>query len=183
MRTRFKQVLMLTLLLGQPAYAQSFVSGGYVIGNLVQHNVTVDNTRFTLPAFGVSGGVWVGEGIGIELGFGSGGADDTRNGLELDLDSLVTLGVRLEAPPKDELALYVLFMASAAELSSRFTDLESRSAGSSLNGFGGTLGVTWHPAAAPAIAVDAGVTHHRFDSDLGFNTFNLGLRYSFGGAR
>ncbi len=174
--------LLLFMLSSQRVQASSLELGGYFFAKGQQHMLRVGSTRFTLPAASVAGGYWVDKGIGLELELGSSLGDDERNGIDLEVDRLVSLGVRLEAPPTDNLALYFVFSLTSAELSSRFSQFEPAAVGSSLDGYGITFGMTWHTTVA-GLVVDTGGTHNRFESDLGINTLHIGLRYSIGAKR
>ena len=160
------------------AGASGFQPSAYLSIKAQQHAMRVSDTRFTLPAASLTGGYWFQQGIGLELEFSRSLSDEQRDGLEVELDQMVSLGVRLEGPPKDDLALYFVFSLSAAEVTSRF-DIETRSLGSSVDGYGVTFGLTWQ-AAVPGLALDLGATHNRLDDDIGVNTLHMGLRYTLG---
>lgn len=172
-------VLLLSLVSVNAGASGLFKPGAYLSVKGQQHAMRVGSTRFTLPSAALAGGYWFEPGIALELELGTSLSEETRNGVDLEMDQLLSLGVRLEAPPTDELALYFVFSLNAAELSSRFTEIEPQSVGSSLQGYGVTFGATWQTALA-GLVVDAGATHTRFESNLGINTLHIGLRYTLG---
>jgi hypothetical protein len=179
---RFSLVCLLLWLPGQSANAASPNTGGYVFAKGQQHAMRIGSTRFQTPAASIAGGYWFGQGMGLELEFSTATEDVRRRGIDLDIDQLASLGVRLEAPPRDDLALYFVFSLTSAEVSSRFSSVEAAAVASSLDGYGVTFGMTWQTAVA-GLVVDTGATHHRFESDIGINTLHIGLRYSIGAVR
>lgn len=171
--------LSILVALSPPVGAATFQPSAYLSIKAQQHSMRIGDTRFTLPAASLTGGFWFRQGIGLELEFSRSLTDEQRNGIETELDHMLSLGLRLESPPNDDLAVYFVFALSAAEVASRFTEIETRSLGSSLDGYGVTFGFVWQ-SAVPGLALDLGATHNRLDDDIGVNTLHIGLRYTLG---
>ncbi|OED39785.1 hypothetical protein AB833_14340 [Chromatiales bacterium (ex Bugula neritina AB1)] len=167
--------LSLLLFLLLPSFAAAQIPNLYLAAYGDRQVLGVADGEFTSAIGVLSVGYWIREGIGLELEAGTGLTDDSINSLELSVESLVAANLRLESPPMEDIAAYVLLGASAIRLDSDFSGIPDSSVDSSLTGFRGAIGLTFN--LSPSWQLDAGFTHHEYNSDVSINSFRLGMRF------
>ncbi len=153
------------------AYLSAFIDRQSLglIGSTVELHPLVASASF---------GFWVAEGIGLEVEAGVGVEDDTVGNLDLNFESTLGFGVRLESPPIDRVAAYALF--SFIETSYEAT-VDGVSTSLKLPGGRMALGLTYR--VSPNFFADASFTHHDYDEDARINSFRLGLRFDIGATK
>jgi len=120
-------------------------------------------------------GYWVAKGIGLELEGGFGIIDDEVGSLDLDTGSLLGLNLRLESPPADNYALYVLFGYVRTTFDAIDNGVESSL---SFPGARLALGVTYR--LTPLIVFDLAATHQNYEDNAHINSFRFGVRFDKG---
>ncbi len=153
-----------------PVYASVFAD---------YQSIGIANAEIQTPVLTGVIGVWGWPGIGIEAELGKGVTEGDINNLALDVHSLTGFNLRLESPPSDGVAAYVLFGLSRTNLDSAFTAGFVGKKKNSLSGGRAAIGLTLR--AARGLVVDASFSHHDYDDEIRINSFRLGLRYNFVG--
>lgn len=151
----------------------------YLSAFLDHQRFGIDDDEFRSPLLSGALGVWGWPGIGLELELGKSLVDDDINNLSLEVYSQASLNLRLESPPTESIAVYVLLGFSRSHLDTRFKDGVSSRKKIDLRGARATIGLTLR--ATRHLAVDAAFTHHDYEDRIGATGVRVGLRYDFTG--
>ena len=149
-------------------YATAFV-------DRVSLGVNDSSTELRPAVLSIAPGFWLREGIGIEFEAGFGFVDDSVGALDLDFDSALSVNLRLESPPSERFAVYVMGGYIRTTYTANLGGLRE-----SLSLPGGRIGLGFTYHVSPRWVVDTSFTHHDYDNDTRINSFRLGIRLNAG---
>lgn len=158
-----------------PSYAQ--MPDVYFSAFIDRHSLGLIGTTVELHPVVTSAavGCWLRDGIGVELEAGVGVADDNVGSLDVNFDSKLGIGLRLESPPVESIAAYAYFGYAKASY--------EVSGGSSFDLPGGRMAAGLTFVVTQRITVDAAFNYYDYDDEARTNSFRLGVRFNMGDSR
>jgi len=131
------------------------------------------------PVLGrLNGGLWLREGVGIEVMLGAALNDDSNGSLNIDVPSLQSLSLRLQSPEDMHTKAYMLFGYARYELEGSVSN-SSFPGSESFAGASVSVGFIRRTSLAENISAYFEFTSYLADEDIEFGGVSLGLRYGY----
>lgn len=142
---------------------------------MTANSVKIADNRFTIPTAQARIGVWLREGIGIEVMGATGRDEDTQAGLDLEISSVQGAYLRLQSPFEGGVSGYVLLGGSQYELDGS-TTTSSLPGKDEFSGGSASFGLLFALPTRVNASVITEYSRHYADDDIQFSGFSIGLR-------
>lgn len=176
-----KPLLPLLLLLSAPATSHAALTlEPYAGVGYEGQRISIGDEDFDASQLKLHAGLWLWQGIGIELELGKGLSDDTQNTLKLEHTRMLRYGVRLMTPPSpSNTVLYVLLSGATATLDMHTGEL-AEPGENDFDGYHTAIGMGTQ--ITPKIQLDISYNNYQIDESFDMSGVRFNVEYLFGGA-
>ncbi len=172
-------LILLIFCLSAPAMSKAaLTTAPYAGAALERQTISIDTNDFDSGLLLLHAGVWIWEGIGLELELGTSIFDDTQNAVSVEHKSLLRYGIRLQTPatPNNTL-LYVLLSGASSKLNMQ-TGGDGVPGKSRFSGYHAGVGLATQLSAK--VQLDLSYNNYQVDESIDITGIRLNVEYSFG---